>query len=294
MEKRSVYSPPMPRHLCVSLLLTIGLLFPSITFAQSPSSASGSGAIRTPEELHAELMKIRTEKTKGFRDKAVTLQKKEESYRKALATAFQKITELQSNCRTDFRHANRDQKFRVQLRCYRGEIALQKELLRKQHDFIAELPGISDTVRKNALQRIDALSDALAAVITGIDSGVFTSLNDLLEAKKNLFEKYRSPAWAMLTVLRAERLLSWTMLLLIDLEPLEEWQPSSGTGTVVGDPVASARSCLENLEGKLVLLLVPGSLNTSEQLKTLHMQAKACVPFVEALGKTMEGSGSAK
>lgn len=265
----------LPRKL-FAVLVALTLQGSTITVA-SMQSVSGTGQTLSAEEQAAQQKTLRENRTKGFRDAVIAFQKKEDAYRKAQKTYLQKISDFRTACRADLRRANRDTKFKVVLRCERGELSLQKEFMRKERDVVAQTPGIAENIRTNAGARLTSLIDAVTLVIEAIDSGVFTAQGNLAEARSNLLRKFRIPAWESLTLARADRLLTAVMLLLRDLEANPEQTTSTGSGAIA---TISPQTCLEEDESKLIALLLPEATNRKEQLRSIHAHLHTCITLI--------------
>lgn len=119
---------------------------------------------------------------------------------------------LRSDCRETLRSANRDTWLRQALLCYRSDLLLEMNWLRKDRQQWSALPLLSEAQRTQVLERSAALIDAILAIIDGIDSGLFTQRELLEEAKHNLFLTYRSPYLNAVTQARANRLITWISL----------------------------------------------------------------------------------
>lgn len=134
---------------------------------------------------------------------------------------------LRNDCRETLRRANRDTWLRQALLCYRSDLLLEMNWLRKDRQQWATLPLLSETKRVQVLEHSDALIDAILAIIDGIDSGLFTQRELLEEAKHNLFSTYRSPYLNAVTHARADRLIVWISLFARRMEEALRLQPDS-------------------------------------------------------------------
>ncbi len=165
--------------------------------------------------------------------------------------------EYLKGCREDISKSNPNLRLPIMLKCYRGELTLDLEDLRKERAFLDKLPGTSDEAKSQVDESIVPLMDAITAVIDGIDAGVYTSEAGLVETKKNLAERYKAPYWLAITTLRANGLLSWTshMIRRIDLVMV-------GTEDTDEDGLKNTRGCYEDSE--LMLLEIPFMVEYSE------------------------------
>src|SRR5207248_1138314 len=138
-------------------------------------------------------------------------------YHEKQTNYWKKRAVLRSQCREDMRRANKDTLLATEERCYKSDRTLELDFFTARRDYIANLPGITKTVRSNALDRLDLLTDAIKTVTFAIDSGVYASTNDLMEAKTNLLTKYSQPfANAFLTA-RTDREISWLAYVITSL-----------------------------------------------------------------------------
>jgi|TARA_Y100000310_G_scaffold312728_1_gene360328 hypothetical protein len=146
-------------------------------------------------------------------------------------------------CRNDVRKSNSNIRLPIVLRCYRGELTLNLEDLRKERAFLYKLPGTSDEAKERINASIVPLMDAITAVIDGIDAGVYTTEEGLIETKKNLAERYRAPYWLSVSVLRADGLLSWTSHLIRQIDVI-----LVGTQEADESDLRNTRACFEDVE----------------------------------------------
>jgi hypothetical protein len=130
--------------------------------------------------------------------------------------------EHRRTCALDLRMASKFTKFPVTLRCYRADLQLDSERLRREQEYVAQMIGVREDTRSLALTRLSLLSDAVSAIMTGIDSNVYETVEDLEESKQKLLSDYREPAWLLLTKLRAEQLSTWADALITRAALAEE------------------------------------------------------------------------
>ncbi|MDP7247011.1 MAG: hypothetical protein QF741_00095 [Candidatus Peribacteraceae bacterium] len=153
-------------------------------------------------------------------------------------------------CRNDVRKSNSNIRLPIMLRCYRGELTLDLEDIRKERAFLYKLPGTSDEAKERINTSIVPLMDSITAVIDGIDAGVYTTEEGLVETKKNLTERYKAPYWLSVSALRADGLLSWTSHLIRQIDLI-----MVGTEDSDEDDLKNTRGCYEDAE--LMLLEIP-------------------------------------
>jgi hypothetical protein len=178
------------------------------------------------------------------------------AFREAQSAFVKKRTAHRVSCRLDLRRANRDKTFPTLLQCFRGELTLERDFRKQERTYVSEAAGVTDQVRTSALTSLDAFLDAVGAIVTGIDSGVYQEKDTLADARLKLQQKYRAPLQTALSKVRADRAISWIALLSSESEGLvaasclsapEEALRTflkSGTGTLA-EPLAALSACAE-------------------------------------------------
>lgn len=200
-----------------------GLLFAVPAFAQSGSgSLMGSGStMPEPQTLRERANAV------------ASLQGEAQPTRSLLTAALKAVEALQAErrndrlrmrqhlqeCHDELRRANRDQKFPTTLRCFRGRLMLELTWLRRERIFLQEDKSVRVEARDATLAMTDALIDALATIVTGIDSGVYSDEAGMREAKTLLHGQYRLRQWASVLHTNADRMLSWVASLARDAAP---------------------------------------------------------------------------
>lgn len=198
-------------------LCFIAILIIKPSFAESVSETgallSGSGTLHDPTLE-------RSARAEGFIKQMQMTKKETDTLRMQSHDRRLKRIAHSEECRKQMRKENRDSLFSTMLNCLRGDLMFNLDTLRKERSFVEKASGVPDLVQQASLSAIDALSDAITAVIDGIDTGVYASVAELTEAKKNLMEHYRSPYWTAMTRLRTERLQTWIAHLLVQANPI--------------------------------------------------------------------------
>ncbi|OGJ85127.1 hypothetical protein A2529_01520 [Candidatus Peribacteria bacterium RIFOXYD2_FULL_58_15] len=210
--------------LCITAILTTGSSFAENT-SETGALLSESGALRDPALE-------RSARVEGFIKQARVTKKETDTLRTQVRDRRLKRIAHSEECRKQMRKENRDSLFPMTLNCLRGDLMFNLDILRKERTFVEKAAGVPDLVRQTALSAIDALSDAITAVIDGIDTGVYASAAELTEAKKNLMERYRSPYWTAMTQFRTERLQTWIAHLLVQADPILA-SVSEGSGALL-------------------------------------------------------------
>ncbi len=204
---------------------------------------------------------------KKFKTKDTQFQEQVASYRKSRITR-------RAECRADLRKVNKQAKLATLLRCYKGDMTAERELLQKYIAFLQEVPGLTSATRVMSVDRTETLLDSVETVIDGIDSGVYETEADVQETKKNLLQKYRTKAWSSWTTARADKELTWVALMITDIDELAK-ASTSNTFT-------EARLCFVTQETALQNLL---EMTTPQALAlaTIHTDLEKC-------GKMLEGA----
>lgn len=186
--------------------------------AQSTGSGATSGSGTTPQppapptieqrmDTLAKLLEKRDVKTRDDlaerQDRVDQFMTDKRAYEKELAISREK-------CTADIRRANRDTKLSTVLSCYRADLMLQMAFLRKEATYVKQLTGISPEAKTKFTETNRALSDAMATIITAIDSDVYEAPEEVESAKKKLRDNYQHPRYLALGLIRADRALGWT------------------------------------------------------------------------------------
>ncbi len=191
-----------------------------------------------------------------------------------------KKQELAARCDDDLRRANRDGKTAVLLRCFRGDLTTELQTLRAiKQDLRA---AISTPATQELTTSTDALTEAIAAIVSGIDNDVFTTEADAEESKRNLGNRYRTPVWIAQTHVDAER-LQWRLRAAMDeLAAMDDQALGS---------YADAISCLETARISLDRAGTGDDLPSAQSnLAAAHTQLTACLPLLAPAADT--GSGA--
>lgn len=178
--------------------------------------------------------------------------KRENQWQMKQAEYLQKRTGHRVSCRAEMRQANRDTKLPTLLRCFRGELTMEREKLRQEREYAAQTLGIGDALRAAATKKIDLLRDAINTITFAIDSGVYGTQEAVASARQKLHLNYRAKLDGLRTLVRAEHALSWDALLLTDLD-----KQTTGTGSV-----ALKNDCLTVQETALRTIVSQGTGST--------------------------------
>ena len=260
------------------LCISVALLFVSVPVHAEDEIQTGSGGVLTIEER----MKKREERANGFRNAAFKMRKKVNAFKGQREMRKEKRKEHREKCRSDIRRSNKGAKVNTLLRCYRAELTLENELLRKRRLIIEDLPNISETIKVEALSTLDELSDAISAIIDAIDTGVYTSQEELREAKQNLHTQYRQPYWHALMDLRADKMMVWIAHLGTRIDTILAGNYSE----TVTEQLVLAAACLDEAEVLFEQALAEtGYQESKELLRQAQSKLKSCTPFLRAAHK---------
>jgi hypothetical protein len=283
------------RVLTLFLFLCIGI-GGIIAYAQSgtegetevPSTESGS-LRETIDALQKQQLEeewqARITRSQEFLQNLEDVQGAAESFRRAVRQHRERRSEHRGTCAEDLRSASKYTKFPVALRCYRADLVLNAELLRKERTYLEQMAGVSETTRALALTRTDLLADSIAALVTGIDSDVFETLEDLVESKQNLLKNYRTPQWLAVNQMKANQLATWIDSLVTRVALLTENEQET-LDTSVTALLLEGITCLNEAQQLLTPVTSTQELQEARtQLHTAEEHIQACLsPLHQASG----------
>lgn len=282
---------------------------PGFVFAQSEdtgtgSVSTGSGTTASGDTVQEEeapdfsleaiqrraaeaLWEAREQRSQDFRSQLLQTSKLMDGIRLQRKNFIQKRSEHRTECRRNIRRASKLTKLKTNVVCYREELSLQLELLEKERAFVEQVPGVTDDVRWLTLTRIDLLTDALAVVITAMDSDVYETIEELEEVKQNLLLNYRVPYWLMMTRLRADRMLTWTASIMTRIGKVAEQEEVSEE---MGLMILDALNCLT--EEETMLKSVTNSndiLSARTELRQSYAKMRTCIGIVHDINAVRSG-----
>lgn len=262
--------------------------------AHGSGAVAGSGATVDSDALRA----LRLQRADDFAKQLAANPKAEALLRERKSTYERKRAEHRADCRDQVRRANKESLIKVLLLCYREELTLEEDFLSKEREYLTAAAGVSEPVRSRMLDRLDVLADAMHTIVYAIDSGVYASQADLLEAKQNLYARYRVPFYDASAALRADRALTWVQTLILGVDaaqsgenpPRPEWN--------------GGRACLVTSETALSGLIASRIRDRGARLADALAAARACLPTLAAVppppasatgsGPMQTGSGAQK
>jgi len=275
------------RVLTIFLFLCIGI-GGMIAYAQNSTgegeeaSLTESGSLReTIDTLQRQQLEeewqARIERSQEFLQNLEDVRGAAESFRRTVRLYLERRSEHRSTCAEDLRSASKYTKFPVALRCYRADLALNADLLRKERTYLEQMAGVSEATRALALTRTDLLADSIAALTTGIDSDVFEMLDDLVESKQNLLKNYRIPQWLAVNQMKAEQLATWIDSLVTRVALLTENDQEALDAATTG-LLLEGITCLN--EAQQLLTPITGMQKPREarvQLRTAEEHMQTCL-----------------
>lgn len=258
------------------------LLFPVAAFAQS-------GVIVIPADSDV----VREDRDWRTRDFAAQIEKEEAAgavthYADRRAEFLRSRAENRAKCRGDIRRANKTMLMKTVLACYKTDMTLTKEFTTQQKEYAQAIAGITPAVRNVVFSKSDQLLTAIGAVLLGIESNVYDNTEDIMEVKSNLYTKYQLPLWDGLTMLRADRALTWAGQLIRTLDTLRAQETASGS---VRQTPSAARVCLGKQEAALRPLTQSATQQKSQKLLQILPAIEDCVKDIRAIER-LSGSGS--
>ncbi len=267
-------------------LLALSLTFfalPMMASAASGEDLTGSGDTVSGSLLRTESAELKNEReirTRDFRARMLKFMKSDTELRSREAAFRKDRAEARRDCREELRKANRDGKITVSIRCYREELEMEQEFRAKEAEWLTLAPGVQNGVRTEATDRHTGLTDALDAVILGIEGKVYRSVEDLHEARANLLSKYRTPYAAALTRLRLDMFLTWTQQLIVQID---QHKPAEAATQWM-----DARLCLNRTEDRLRALLSSPAAPAPGDLRTVMQELTSCRKLLQPLFQTAQ------
>jgi hypothetical protein len=142
-------------------------------------------------------------------------------------------------------------------------------MIKVRSEIIAATTGISKELRGLIIARSDLLTDATSTIVDAIDAGVYQDEAGLLEARKNLREKYLLPYWSLLPQMKTDAVLTWVSHLLLRARALTE---SGDLPSAVAAKITEAEVCLVDTEATLKTVAGEKDL---QKMNTIISQARS-------------------
>lgn len=203
---------------------------------------------------------------------------KKKSWDTERARHAQRLAELRRKCREEIRKANRDTVVEKTQQCFRSDLLEQLALHRKEKTYVASLPGIDAGTQAGFQAASQALMDAEVAVVNGVDTGVYATVELLESAKRKLRDQYRAPYWAALFRLAADAQVPWLAWQADRLEYLLSEKPETAATEAVGcleEAVSLASQSAKSDDGTALESLRAALAKNRECVTTLRELIKA-------------------
>lgn len=187
----------------------------------------------------------------------------------------QRIWEQRAKCREEIRKANRDTIVSKSAQCFRSDLMEELALRRKEKTFVESLPAIDPQALASYSAAVTALMDAQAAIVDGIDTNVYSTVELLQTAKRKLRDQYRTPYWTAFFRLTADRLIPWTA-----------WQVDRMEGLLSEEPETAAEAqvaCLEETTNLLAIAKNAPFETALANLKTALARSRECAATLRIL-----------
>ncbi|MDD3896658.1 MAG: hypothetical protein PHU04_02310 [Candidatus Peribacteraceae bacterium] len=280
------------RILAVFLFLCIGI-GGIVAYAQNGEPETESGSLQdTIDALQKQRLEeewqTRIARSQEFLQNLADVRGAAAAFRRAVAQHRERRSEHRATCATDLRSASKYTKFPIALRCYRTDLALNADLLRKERAYLEQMAGVSESTRALALTRTDMLADSISALMTGIDSDVFEILDDLVESKQNLLRNYRIPQWLAVNQMKAQQLATWIDSLVTRVALLTENEQETLDAATM-ELLLEGITCLN--EAQQILAQVADMQEYEQartQLRTAEERIQACLAPLRETGGTMQ------
>jgi len=263
----------MRQRFLAQALATLSFLSPVLALAQT-----GTGTLI---EQGATVWEERETRIEGFSSATSAFQKAEAAFVTQEKNRRQKLNDHRRDCTEAIRKANRDTKFSVTLSCYRTDLTLIRDIIEKQKEYIEDVPGVTEVVRTQALTSGAKLLDAIATIMQAIEAGVYTTENDLLEAKNNLLTKYRIPYADTLLFVRIDRTETWIVRLLVQLHSyIQEVTETSDL-----NQISAVMQCFEDADATVKSILLDRSAESRAAFRQEQTHLKSCGEMIKKLAE---------
>jgi len=260
--------------------LSLASFSPAAVAQTGTGSTTGSGSAVITDPIAAD----RAARLQGFRTAMVSFEKTETQHRDRWATFQKKRATLRRECNDLLRRSNRDTRLPTLLDCYSRDLSAETALLTQELTYLEKVPGVTKEVREEAVRRVRELQSAIDAALFAAKSGVYRTLDDATQVRRNLGSLYRDPAWRALKALRIDRQLTWTALL---LQEATEARADEGALMKTARPEwDTAIACLEGVDASLRALASTGSLAAS------LTRGRACADDLATIPKAGKSSSS--
>lgn len=222
------------------------LTLPVAAHAETAGSGAttGSGAMLVPTSLILQnILNIAPTHVAKSAKLLLVPEKIQTAWTKESTLTRTRMNEQRTECNDLVRRANRDQRMGKILQCQRAMLLLETTLLRNQTQYINAIPLVDPKLKATATGAIAALESAQMAIVDGIDTGLFTSEEQLVAARNNLRTVYREPVWTGVEKVRIDQELTNLLYISKLLKERADVDTSS--------PVRDMAMCLEGAASQL-------------------------------------------
>ncbi len=183
-------------------------------FLHAGTAHAASGLALSGAQLSNEEWRIVQQESHTFLDAWDTTERERTALKQQINRLNKRWSEQRVLCRGNVRRANRDDRFSVMQECWKTLLSLEIDERNMEGDLLKLTPPYSNN-RETMLTKTMMLTDALHTIITAIDGSVYASEEDLTDAKKNLWQKYREPLQRATQQWQADLLSAWVTALLV-------------------------------------------------------------------------------
>jgi hypothetical protein len=225
-----------------------------------------SGSVRTMQDIASDIRALLPGRNPMRLKDVVVPEQKQKAWDNESAQARERLAQHRRDCREAIRKANRDQLMDRLLSCYRSDLLQDVNIMRKRQQYIAAVPSLDAEIRMAASGAMMKQIDAQMTIVNAIDSGVFTQIESVEEAKRNLRVNYREATWISLLHLQADRELTFLLFILKDIEERIADPAFSGAKA---DLAEKALQCMET-SASMLLEARSGAVRSDTTAKLLE------------------------
>lgn len=242
-------------------------------------ATTGSGAMLVPTSLILQnILNIAPTHVAKTAKALMVPEKIQTAWVKESTLTRTRMNDQRTECNDLVRRSNRDQRMGKILQCQRAMLMLESGLLRNQTQYLNAIPLVDAQLKATATGAIAALESAEMAIVDGIDTGLFTSEEQLIAARNNLRTVYREPVWAGVEKVRIDQELTNLLYISKLLKERADVDTSS--------PVRDIAMCLEGSASQLQdALKASDRQQTAVFLTGSRAQTSICRGLLRALAK---------
>jgi hypothetical protein len=256
--------------------------------SSSGSIITGSGAVEPTGPSEEDIRRDKEQKRRAyvFDDLVFKGRKGQETWNEAVTAYHQKRPPLRVQCREDIRRSNKEQLLATKLRCYRGELTLDREYYVAMQKYVQGIPGQTPIFKASVVDPVSAALEAVNSFINAIDQEVFENEEQLMEAKENLAVNYRLPAAEAMTLVRADRLLSWIYHLQEQVDAVALEQDTLAKKHI--ETWDTAKQCLQQAQDRVYQVFMPEETQKKQTYRTALSEFNACLDSIKAIQEIVQ------